>query len=826
MAELEGHDKEEKRGQYCLEADRRTTVRLSATNGASREELDLTCSQLIVIVPHSCKTSDRKRCATRECQLEDVGKAARQSQNHQPRDAQLVSTKMLHSTQSTRSDLTSDSATYRLKDSDVTWLYGPLHEHADPVPPPKVASTHDRLDLVDSAAHMKSILKHRTISEMLTTPGRSASPAVEIHMDGSDANGGGSGVTTPKLGIIKSDTNLSAKKRKSGGSPPASSRLLSHPSLDRTDSMATADSLEEKRHISFNSRVDQCIAVDYPENDYSAYSDDDEDEEEDAAEASEETGSSDEGEVLTMRTSSSPRTTFSSASASSSRGSSPMSDHNIIAKLAPTRLKTSDVYPAPSPPVVDPSGFTSMGQGQAKITAGGLDGSAPGAEQSQWDDDNDLDYFNAPFASDRATASQQASLARARSVTDAPISASPADDLSTSPNTAASSGAAQPKGILKRRSHGSNGNGSDASTGASPSGSGLGSAFSPDTKSDADHSNFAAAAPASSSSPSALGTSYDPNDDRHDEESGRGRSSQRLGTSASYERIQEAARKSSASRGSASSTSPSGSADSHGAGGAKMGGAGAQQGQDRERRGSFRGRDQDGQQQRSGAASRLGVGAGESSTSDDDGDYDSRPASSIVAPSYGSVAATPVGGDKRGASSSASSRPRNSQQGSSSSMSPAGSQRLSVDLDNLPSNDPSAMGSAPAPGAGGPTPLNTPTMALARSRAGKARQMKGYEDDEDNDDDDDEDNDVPRSKAASSGASRGGEPRSPEIPRRTRATGALVAPSGADRQAGVRVPLADDFVEEDEGGIVGRAVEIVNTAKDLIAAVWPSRRKE
>src|SRR5258705_211064 len=69
----------------------------------------------------------------------------------------------------------------RLKDSDVTWLYGPLHTAVDWTPPPKLkpdpisiddknpASAHDRLDLNMGSGGMKPILKHRSISELLTS---------------------------------------------------------------------------------------------------------------------------------------------------------------------------------------------------------------------------------------------------------------------------------------------------------------------------------------------------------------------------------------------------------------------------------------------------------------------------------------------------------------------------------------------------------------------------------------------------------------------------------------------------------------------------------
>ena len=105
----------------------------------------------------------------------------------------------------------------------------------------------------------------------------------------------------------------------------------------------------------------------------------------------------------------------------------------------------------------------------------------------------------------------------------------------------------------------------------------------------------------------------------------------------------------------------------------------------------------------------------------------------------------------------------------------ASASELSVDTANVPSNDPLS------PQQVGPTPLNTPTFSLAR------RNKEGPAD-----------------------------PLSPTIPRKPNATGALVAPR---RDDGVRVPLAHDYVDEDEGGLIGRAVEIVNTARDLIGAL-------
>lgn len=114
----------------------------------------------------------------------------------------------------------------RLKDSDVTWLYGPLHTAVEWTPPPKprpdetehkMASARDRLDL--SETKHKSILKYRSISEMLTSdlPSPLFSPAQSD--DDLDGNNQSDGETSdvevpdtahdrPSLSQTKSDTHV------------------------------------------------------------------------------------------------------------------------------------------------------------------------------------------------------------------------------------------------------------------------------------------------------------------------------------------------------------------------------------------------------------------------------------------------------------------------------------------------------------------------------------------------------------------------------------------------------------------------------------------
>ncbi|KAK7025167.1 DUF1752 domain-containing protein [Favolaschia claudopus] len=117
-----------------------------------------------------------------------------------------------------------------LKDSDVTWLYGPLHTAPDPTEVGKLSSAEDRLDL---AAKHKPILKHRSISEML----QSDLPI------------------SPDEGEDPLATALQATTRP----PLLQTKSASHPSPPPSRQSAVP-----RRHITFNTFVEQCIAVDSP----------------------------------------------------------------------------------------------------------------------------------------------------------------------------------------------------------------------------------------------------------------------------------------------------------------------------------------------------------------------------------------------------------------------------------------------------------------------------------------------------------------------------------------------------------------------------------
>jgi hypothetical protein len=213
----------------------------------------------------------------------------------------------------------------RLKDSDVTWLYGPLHTaaddwdrppkpKADPTSVGKDNSAHDRFDL--STGAKKPILKHRSISQLLTSdlPSPMFSPVDSdddewlshhngfAHEDGLDAGDGKSedahgvaGARRPQLLHTKSDTHitrLATKRAYRRESPPRIIATNAPSTNDATPSTATVtgtpassiqssnglpclprsgtcpgielDVVAKKKHISFNTFVEQCIAIEKP----------------------------------------------------------------------------------------------------------------------------------------------------------------------------------------------------------------------------------------------------------------------------------------------------------------------------------------------------------------------------------------------------------------------------------------------------------------------------------------------------------------------------------------------------------------------------------
>ena len=180
---------------------------------------------------------------------------------------------------------------FRLKDSDVTWLYGPLHTAIDWSAPPKPAPVPDEvarinhLDFHETPCRpqpppTKPILKHRSITELLSLKFPVFSPP-ESDIDDDDAVQ--SSTRSPKrpcLSHIKSDTHIirwgaSRAFRKdspprvppstctsAAGAPGGVRASLSQDSASSASASGSTERPPKRKHISFNTFVEQCIAID------------------------------------------------------------------------------------------------------------------------------------------------------------------------------------------------------------------------------------------------------------------------------------------------------------------------------------------------------------------------------------------------------------------------------------------------------------------------------------------------------------------------------------------------------------------------------------
>jgi len=263
-------------------------------------------------------------CSFGERLVENLVEAEEQTWDYFSRDFELVGFYYFLSLNGQSNHL---GILFRLKDSDVTWLYGPLHTAEEWKPPPShrphksttvtparpnSPSGHRSRRLPQPAAY-KPILKHRSISELLTSELPPTSPILsplEFWEDSEpDATTGDADahldirVKRPPLFHTKSDTQLtrwgsSRAFRKTSplrldpgsesgeqSSPRSSSQLLSAGgpvraslSQDSNSSGKSAASGSEhsrgrhrKKHISFNTFVEQYIAIDKPKKNASGY---------------------------------------------------------------------------------------------------------------------------------------------------------------------------------------------------------------------------------------------------------------------------------------------------------------------------------------------------------------------------------------------------------------------------------------------------------------------------------------------------------------------------------------------------------------------------
>ena len=164
----------------------------------------------------------------------------------------------------------------RLKDHDVTWLYGPLQTSTARPMDSDSAPPASQLSRSNSFGSKKPILKKRSLSEIMLQRSLSSSTLMKQATDSLRAQQPEHRLQErPNLaGIILANPGA----RSIPGSPDGASFLptaFSSPSSSGNQTPCT------KRHIHFNNKVEQCIAInkggDYHEDYFSAIHDDSDD---------------------------------------------------------------------------------------------------------------------------------------------------------------------------------------------------------------------------------------------------------------------------------------------------------------------------------------------------------------------------------------------------------------------------------------------------------------------------------------------------------------------------------------------------------------------
>ena len=153
----------------------------------------------------------------------------------------------------------------RLKESDVTWLYGPLQTaathpvtHCSPVPSPR------NLSKAPSFIAKKPILKKRSMSEVMLQRSISASSLLKQAAASVQAQQS-LPMTKPRPAFARAASDFVPSNSSSN---PISRDQLDYFSSRTSSSGDTSPTESHKRHIRFDDKVEQCIAIDCKDTEY------------------------------------------------------------------------------------------------------------------------------------------------------------------------------------------------------------------------------------------------------------------------------------------------------------------------------------------------------------------------------------------------------------------------------------------------------------------------------------------------------------------------------------------------------------------------------
>jgi hypothetical protein len=222
---------------------------------------------------------------------------------------------------------------YRLKDCDVTWLYGPLQTGSDASNLQDSASPCEssRISKSNSFLQKKPILKKRSMSELMLQRSLSASSLLKQAAAAVQAQQLERRSSRPSLGRATSDyvTFSFSSRRRSRENTSV---------LPSVSSSGIISPTGEKKHIHFNEQVEQCIAVEMKgedDDDMDTYIVDDDD------------SDSDDGGIMMKRSNSKRRLPLPSKKKQAPRSSSLSTESRTIAMLPSTTLKYREDNPAP-----------------------------------------------------------------------------------------------------------------------------------------------------------------------------------------------------------------------------------------------------------------------------------------------------------------------------------------------------------------------------------------------------------------------------------------------------------------------------------------------
>ena len=157
---------------------------------------------------------------------------------------------------------------YRMKDHDVTWLYGPLQTGGSNSLTTQSTLSVSQLSRSNSFASKKPILKKRSLSEIMLQRSLSSSTLMKQATDALRAQ---------QPGKILCDRPVLGKRAvsdfmaSSGSETPLTGATTYSGSSDLSASSSGLQSPSTRRHIHFNNKVEQCIAINKEGDDHPRY---------------------------------------------------------------------------------------------------------------------------------------------------------------------------------------------------------------------------------------------------------------------------------------------------------------------------------------------------------------------------------------------------------------------------------------------------------------------------------------------------------------------------------------------------------------------------